>query len=216
MSSKLSLILVSALILAFAMSGCSAVNPSANSAPEKTYKIGIVMYQWTDAQGSAIQRFCSYLQANMNVEFVYESTYYNDDAHVGCVENLISAGCNAIISGYDTNLIAALDTAVAAKVYYAVALDHITEDDLAGSAPGTYFVGGTTQFGGDLAALGETYANAVLATDLAEIGGISFPAWAFSDAPAIYQAFQNKLKGAGKNVYDLGFSSGFTMEEVQA
>lgn len=63
---------------------------------EKTgdpYKIGVVMYQWTDAQGTNIQNFCKYLQENMNVEFEYESTFYDDDAQVSCVENLISSGC---------------------------------------------------------------------------------------------------------------------------
>lgn len=181
-----------------------------------TYKIGVIMYQWTDAQGANIQKFCDYLQANMNVEFVYESTFYDDNAQVSCVENLISAQCDAIISGYDTNLIAALDTASAAGVYYAVALDHITEEDFAGNAPDEFFVGGTQQFGGDLAALGEDYADAVLASDVENIGGVSFPAWAFSDAPAIYTAFQSKLTAEGKTVSDLAFASGFTMEEVQS
>ncbi|MDR2888231.1 MAG: hypothetical protein LBV33_00095 [Lachnospiraceae bacterium] len=182
----------------------------------ETYKIGIIMYQWTDAQGANIQKFCDYLQANMNVEFVYESTFYDDNAQVACVENLISAQCDAIISGYDTNLIAALDTATAAGVYYAVALDHITDEDFAGNAPSEFFVGGTQQFGGDLAALGEDYADAVLATDIDNIGGVSFPDWAFTDAPEIYTAFQSKLTAEGKTVSDLAFSSGFTPEEVQA
>ena len=124
---------------------------------EKTgdpYKIGVVMYQWTDAQGTNIQNFCKYLQENMNVEFEYEFTFYDDDAQVSCVENLISSGCQAIISGYDTNIVAAMSTCADAGVYYVVALDHITEDDFAGTDPGQYFLGGTKQFGGDLAALG--------------------------------------------------------------
>lgn len=184
----------------------------------ETYKVGIVMYQWTDAQGANIQSFCNYLQEHLNVEFVYESTFYDDNAQVSCVENLISTGCKAIISGYDTNLIAAMDTATAAGVYYVVALDHITDEDFAGADPGEFFLGGTKQFGGDLAALGEAYADAVInsAVAVTEIGGVSFPAWAFSDAPEIYTAFQSKLKGAGKNVSDLAFSTGFTADEVKS
>ena len=107
-----------------------------------TYKIGSVMYQWTDAQGTNIQNFCNYLEENMNVEFEYESTFYDDDAQVSCVENLISAGCQAIISGYDTNIVAAMSTCADAGVYYTVALDHITEEDFAGADPGEYFLGG--------------------------------------------------------------------------
>lgn len=45
------------------------------------------MYQWTDAQGTNIQNFCKYLQENMNVEFEYESTFYDDGAQVSCGES---------------------------------------------------------------------------------------------------------------------------------
>lgn len=177
-------------------------------------KIGIVMYQWTDSQGENIQNFCSYLSDHMDVTFEYESTYYDDDAQLSCVENLISKGCDAIISGYDTNIIAALSTCEEAGVYYAVALDQITEEDLSGMTS-EFFVGGTRQFGGDLAALGEEYADAVAESGVTHIGGISFPAWAFSDAPEIYTGFQNKLTAAGIIVDDLTFSSGMTADEVQ-
>ena len=126
----------------------SAAGSAEAANTEKTgdpYKIGVVMYQWTDAQGTNIQNFCKYLQENMNVEFEYESTFYDDDAQVSCVENLISSGCQAIISGYDTNIVAAMSTCADAGVYYVVALDHITEDDFAGTDPGQYFLGGTKQ-----------------------------------------------------------------------
>ncbi|MCR5755513.1 MAG: substrate-binding domain-containing protein [Acetatifactor sp.] len=191
---------------------------SADAAQESTdpYKIGVIMYQWTDSQGVNIQNFCNYLQDNMNVEFQYESTYYDDDAQVSCVENLISAGCDAIISGYDTNIIAAMNTCQDAGVYYAVALDHITEDDFAGADPGSFFLGGTKQFGGDLAALGENYADAVVTAGLDNIGGVSFPVWAFSDAPEIYAGFQSKLQAAGIQVDDLTYSAGFSSDEVQS
>ena len=104
--------------------GTTAVQESAAGSAEaanteKTgdpYKIGVVMYQWTDAQGTNIQNFCKYLQENMNVEFEYESTFYDDDAQVSCVENLISSGCQAIISGYDTNIVAAMSTCADAGV----------------------------------------------------------------------------------------------------
>ena len=185
-----------------------------NEATGDTYKIGIVMYQWTDSQGENIQKFCDYLSKNMNVSFEYESTYYDDDAQLDCVENLISKGCNAIISGYDTNIVAALSTCEEAGVYYAVALDQITEEDLA-RMESKFFVGGTRQFGGDLNALGEEYAEAVADSGVTHIGGISFPAWAFSDAPAIYDGFKNKLSAAGITVDELTFASGMTADDIQ-
>lgn len=182
---------------------------------DDAYKIGIVMYQWTDAQGTNIQNFCNYLEKNLNVTFEYESTFYDDDAQVSCVENLISSGCDAIISGYDTNLVAAMSTCQDAEVYYTVALDHITEEDFAGVAPGEYFLGGTKQFGGDLAALGKEYADAVADSGIKNAGGISFPAWAFSDAPEIYASFQSEFTAKGITVQDLTFTSGMTADEVQ-
>lgn len=181
----------------------------------ETYKIGIVMYQWTDAQGANIQNFCNYLQKNMNVEFEYESTFYDDDAQVSCVENLISSGCKAIISGYDTNIVAAMSTCADAGVYYVVALDHITEDDFAGADPGEYFLGGTKQFGGDLAGLGKEYADAITDSEIQNVGGISFPAWAFTDAPEIYTSFQSELSAKGVTAQDLTFTPGMTSDEVQ-
>lgn len=51
------------------------------------------------------------------------------------MENLISSGCQAIISGYDTNIVAAMSTCADAGVYYVVALDHITEDDSQAQIP---------------------------------------------------------------------------------
>lgn len=199
-----------------AVGGTESTQTADNGASSgETYKIGIVMYQWTDAQGTNIQNFCNYLEENMNVEFEYESTFYDDDAQVSCVENLISAGCKAIISGYDTNIVAAMSTCADAGVYYAVALDHITEDDFAGADPGEYFLGGTKQFGGDLAELGKEYADAVADAGIQNVGGISFPEWAFTDAPEIYASFQSELSAQGITVQDLTFTPGMTSDEVQ-
>lgn len=195
--------------------GTESAQNQEESQTGETYKIGIVMYQWTDAQGTNIQNFCNYLEENMNVKFEYESTFYDDDAQVSCVENLISAGCQAIISGYDTNIVAAMSTCADAGVYYAVALDHITEEDFAGADPGEYFLGGTKQFGGNLADLGKEYAAAVADAGIENVGGISFPEWAFTDAPEIYESFQSELSAQGITVQDLTFTPGMTSDEVQ-
>jgi ABC-type sugar transport system substrate-binding protein len=210
------------LSMIFVMVGCGNGEPDSKDQTPDTqadpYKIGVIMYQWTDAQGSNIQKFCDYLQKNMNVEFVYEATNYNDDAQVSCVENLISAGCDAIISGYDTNLVAAMDTCNAASVYYTVALDYIAPEDFEGSEISAFFLGGTQQFGGDTQALGATYAEAVQAAGVTLVGGCSFPAWAFNEGPQIYEGFTKKMieLNSSATVLDLAYSTGFTPDEVQA
>ena len=115
--------LVSILMAIAMLTTCIFALASCENTAEKV-KIGVVMYGYTDEQGKSTQEYCNYLSENFNVEFVYEKTDYNDDAHVGCVENLISAGCKAVISAYDTSLESSIQTCESAGVYYVLALDY--------------------------------------------------------------------------------------------
>lgn len=203
------LMAVVGVVLCFVMASCAEDN-------SKT-KIGLVMYQWTDTQGKNMQNYCEYLEANFPVEFEYESTYYQDDKHLECVENLISKGCKAIIAGYDTSLESAIATCQDAGVYYIVALDYIAGSDFEGGIPSTeYFLGGTQQFGGDLAALGAAYAKAVIANGCTKIGGVSFPSWGFNEAPEIYAGFKSEIENnSDATVLDLTYATGFDAASIQ-
>lgn len=189
---------------------------SCNQAKDTT-KIGLVMYSWSDVQGTTIQNYCKYLEKNMDVEFVYEATNYQDDLQVSCVENLISAGCEAIISGYDTSIVSALDTCTQAGVYYTLALDYASESDFGTNTPSEYFLGGTQQFGGDLTELGKAYAAAANANGLSSVGGVSFPAWAFTEGPTIYSAFKTELQRLNQSatVDDLTLATGFMQTDIE-
>jgi ABC-type sugar transport system substrate-binding protein len=184
----------------------------------KKVKLGVVMYSFSDIQGTTIKNYCEYLSRNLPVEFAYEETHYQDDLQPTAVENLISAGCNGIISGYNTALTSCLATCEEANVYYAVALDDITKTDFGENAVSPYFVGGTMQFGGDLEALGKAYAASVVHAGLKNIGGVSFPAWAFTDGPAIYNGFKSEVTrlDSTATVQDLEFASGFMQTDVEA
>lgn len=187
---------------------------SCNNSKEEV-KIGVIMYGYTDEQGKSTQEYCKYLEENFNVKFVYEKTDYNDDAHINCVENLISAGCKAIISAYDTSLESAIQTCESAGVYYVLALDYASPAD-AKNVNSKYFLGGTKQFGGDEANLGKTYAEAFLQSGLHNVSGVSFPAFAFVEATPIYEAFKATVTASGDNtVSDLVYSSGFSAADVQ-
>lgn len=191
----------------FAFAGCDTNG-------EKV-KIGVIMYGYTDEQGKCTQEYCAYLEENFNVEFVYEKTDYNDDAHISCVENLISAGCKAIISAYDTSLESAIQTCESAGVYYVLALDFASPSD-AKNVNSKYFLGGTKQFGGDEAALGKAYADVFVKSGLTSVSGVSFPAFAFIEATPIYEAFKAAIAEAGDStVSDLVYSSGFAPADVQ-
>ena len=201
------------LVLVCSLFACVMV-ASCNKEDEKV-KIGLVMYQWTDTQGKNMQNYCNYLEENFNVEFAYESTYYQDDKHLECVENLFSQGCNAIIAGYDTSLESAIDTCSSNGVYYIVALDYIAAADL-GSTKSDHFLGGTQQFGGDLAGLGAAYAKAVIDNDLTSVGGVSFPSWGFNEAPEIYAGFKAAIEAATEaTVADCTYANGFDQTAIQ-
>lgn len=191
----------------------STASQAETKIPKNKLKIGVVMYGYTDEQGKSTKEYCSYLEKNFNVEFAYESTNYNDDAHISCVENLISAGCKAIISAYDTSLESSIQTAQDAGVYYVLALDYASPAD-AKNANSQYFLGGTKQFGGNEAAVGKAYAKAFNAANLKTVSGVSFPPFAFKEAADIYGAFKTDVTAAGHSVADLAFSAGFTQQDV--
>lgn len=203
------------ILLVAAMAIISCLSLTACGKSSEKIKIGVIMYGYTDEQGKSTKEYCDYLTKNFNVEFVYEATNYNDDAHINCVENLISAGCKAIISAYDTSIESSIQTCEDAGVYYVLTLDYASPSD-AGNVNSKYFLGGTKQFGGDEAALGEAYAEAFLASGLKNVSGVSFPAFAFVEATPIYEAFKKKIEAAGDfNVADLVYSSGFMAEDAQ-
>lgn len=206
-------------VLAGALVGCENTNGSGTTGgvSEKRIKIGVVMYSFSDVQGKTIENYCNYLSKNLPLDFAFEATNYQDDQQITAVENLISAGCKGIISGYDTSLVSCLDTAKNAGVYYSLALDYSSATDFKDSPVNEYFVGGTQQFGGDLVALGKTYAKAAVDAGLKDIGGVSFPAWAFVEGPALYNAFKAEVTALDSTAKaeDLVLSAGFMADDVQ-
>jgi ABC-type sugar transport system substrate-binding protein len=211
----LALSVILATSLMFGLVACGEKTPSDPSGafPAEKLKIGVVMYSFNDDQGKTIQDYCSYLTENFNVEFAFEATNYNDDAHVSCVENLLASGCKAIISGYDTGLESAIGTCEDAGAYYILALDYAAPSD-ASNVTSKFFLGGTQQFGGDTAALGEAYAQSLIGSGVKTVSGVSFPPFAFVEAPEIYGAFADALRTDGKTVQELSFASGFMQPDV--
>lgn len=209
---SLAMVVMMFVVGCFGLVGCGGKKEEGKT--DRKVKIGVIMYGYNDDQGKNTKEYCSYLEENFNVEFVYEATDYNDDAHINCLENLISTGCDAVISAYDTSLESSIQTCESAGVYYVLALDHASPSD-ANNVDSEYFIGGTTQFGGDEAALGETYAQALLQTEYTNVSGVSFPEFAFVEAPAIYASFKAVAEAGDKKVSDLVFASGFSAADVQ-
>lgn len=58
------LIIVLVVSLAVTVAACNNSNKT---------KIGVMLYNFTDIQGTEIKSYCEYLEKNFDVEFVYEA-----------------------------------------------------------------------------------------------------------------------------------------------
>lgn len=199
------------------MAGCGASkNTSGN---QKSVKIGVILYNYTDIQGKEIKNYCdNYLAKNFPVKFVYQTATANDNnAHLAAVDALISQGVNGIISGYDTVIGAAMEKCDKAKVYYGVLLGEAKDEaqkdgkynkfgnwgtaDQSNLYYSDYFLGGIYQFGADHGVeLGRTYGKAVVNSGAKTVGAISFPVFAFTDSITITQGFSEEIKKAGLTI----------------
>lgn len=210
MKKFVSMILVVALAAALAV-GLSACGAGSN---KETSKIGVLLYNFTDIQGKEIQSYCSYLKDNFPVEFVYRAVGSNDEDHISGLQDLLSQGCKAVISGYDTALSKSISMCQDAGCYYVVALGEVSALEFpppdyqptpVEGIDSKFFLGGTTQFGGNPAVVGESYAEKAAEAGLKHIGAITFPTFAFAEGQIIYEAFKAKLAqlDPSAEVYDL-------------
>lgn len=210
------------LIVVLAMSlivGCGSKENSGENGKVKNVKIGVILYNYTDIQGKEIKNYCdNYLAKEFPVSFEYQTASSGDnEAHLQAVDSLISTGCDAIMSGYDTVVGESMEKCDSAKVYYGIlfgeAKDEADKDgkyneygnwgttDQSNLYYSDYFLGGIYQFGADHGeALGEKYGQAVVDAGMKNVGAISFPSYAFSDAITICQGFSKVLEANGVNI----------------
>lgn len=221
----LTVAMASGLLAGCGSSGSSSSNGNVSGTTEtkstkgenvKDVKIGVILYNYTDIQGKEIKNYCdNYLAKNFPVKFEYQTAPSgNNDAHLQAVDSLISTGCNAIMSGYDTVIGESMEKCDSAGVYYGILLGEAKDEaDKDGKYNqygnwGTnaqsnlyysdYFLGGIYQFGADHGlALGKTYGEAVAKAGVTKVGAISFPAYAFSDGLTICKGFTDALTAAG-------------------
>ncbi len=226
-------LLIMILALSTLFTGCSS-NGSGSKDPQtgnettdntsdnddvKKVKIGVILYNYTDIQGKEIKNYCdNYLAKEFPVTFEYQTATSGDDsAHIAAVDSLISTGCNAIMTGYDTLIGESMEKCEEAGVYYGILFGEAKNEsnkdgkynewgnwgnqeqsDLYYS---DYFLGGLYQFGADAGyELGKTYGEAVVNAGVKKVGAISFPAYAFSDAITICQGFTEVLTAAGVEI----------------
>ncbi len=187
-------VLVGAMLVGVgAMVGCG------NSAQ---YKIGILLYNFTDVQGQQIQSYAEYLEENFDVSFTYVSVGQDDDSHIQGLESCINQGCNAVFSGYNTAIDKCVEMCESAGVYYGLLLADTATSSISETAlESKYFLGGVKQFSGDPSIAGEQFAEVLNNTEYTKIAGISFPPFAFIDGNTLWNAMVDGLD-EGKVICD--------------
>lgn len=189
------IVAIACFVSVLAIAGCS------NNAK---YKIGVLLYNFTDIQGKQIKEYGDYLEKDFDVDFVYVSVGADDDAHIQGLESCLNQGCNAIFSGYNTAIDTCIEKCAAAGVYYGLILgDTQTTTIASDKLQSKYYLGGVKQFGGNPAAAGTIFANVVNNTEYTKIAGISFPPFAFVDGNALFNQFKTDLN-TSKTVYSAG------------
>lgn len=183
------------LISVLAVTGCTKT---------AKYKIGVLLYNFTDIQGKQIKDYGDYLEKDFDVEFVYVAVGSDDDSHIQGLESCLNQGCNAIFSGYNTAIDTCIEKCEAAGVYYGLILaDTQTTTIAPEKLQSKYYLGGVKQFSGNPAAVGTLFANVVNNTNYTKIAGISFPPFAFVDGNALFNKFTEDLND-DKTVYSAG------------
>lgn len=189
------IVAIACFVTMFAFAGCGS---------DAKYKIGVLLYNFTDIQGKQIKEYGEYLEKDFDVEFVYVSVGSDDDSHIQGLESCLNQGCNAIFSGYNTAIDTCIEKCESAGVYYGLILgDTQTTEIKAEKLKSKYYLGGVKQFGGNPAAAGEIFADVINGTSLTKIAGISFPPFAFIDGTTLWNKMVEDLDDS-KVVYNAG------------
>ncbi|MFV0414633.1 MAG: sugar ABC transporter substrate-binding protein [Oscillospiraceae bacterium] len=117
--------------------------PSATELP--SYKIGVLLWGYTDVLGASVKRNLEYVGKEFNCEMVFaEGGTGGAEAYVSATENLIQAGCDGIVSL--TAYAGQIEACDKAGVYLGIMLNEIADDQTRQQAAASdYFVGMVTE-----------------------------------------------------------------------
>lgn len=135
MKKKLLAALLTSALAATAIVGCGgASNQSSNSGSTQggststsdsvlgngdKVKLGVEVYDTTDEQFLAMQKYFDYLASTYdNLEFVYSESLADADAELSFIDSCATQGCNGIIGYYNIAEEAAIDECISQGMYY--------------------------------------------------------------------------------------------------
>jgi ABC-type sugar transport system substrate-binding protein len=138
----LSLVLMVSMFTGFSSASSKVTYPAAAKLPR--YKMGVLLWGYTDVLGASVKKNLQYIGKQFNVEMVFAEGGMNNEAYITATENLIQSGCKGIISL--TAFAGQIAACEKAHVYFGVMLNEIADDKTRKQAAASkYFVGMVTE-----------------------------------------------------------------------
>lgn len=139
------LILTAMLLLVLPVLGACGNNASEESESEgdgQKTSIGVLIYDPSDSQVLAFQKYYKdYIAKNYNVEFKFSDAISTAEEEKSAIENFASQNCKAVIALTQSDMVAAINEAAKAKMYYIVGVGTMTDEQYEETKDNEYFLG---------------------------------------------------------------------------
>lgn len=202
-----SMVLVIVLSISI-FAGCGkkteGASSEANGIEMKAHKIGVALYTDAGKGVVAIKAFLEGIDDTLNVQFQYTTLSAFDEAtNKTKIQELISAGCEGIITTVDMGTPAILEECKKANVYLAgylcdfnnsfyTAHDAVFLND--------HFLGAVADGLIDQSVYGEKVAQSVIDQGLKNVGIMIFPDFAFPNQTVVAKVFTDKINAHNATV----------------
>lgn len=119
--------------------------------PEQHYKVGVIVYDNTDLQQQAINKyFTEYLGPAFNVEFIISDAIQDSNGEISFLENCASKGAKGIIAFYNvTDPKIIYDKCKELGMYYILGASNPSPAELEAASGNPFYVGGIGSASGD-------------------------------------------------------------------
>lgn len=135
-------LLVTLMIMALMLTGCSSKGDEGAEDKPQTIKIGVLVSDATTAEALAFRNYyTNYIQKEYNVEFIYSDELVDAAGEMTAIENFITNNCKGVISFSSFDRAAQIEKSNSAQVYYAVATGTLTEEEYETYKSYEYYVG---------------------------------------------------------------------------
>lgn len=221
--------LLLASLMTFGLVGCKSTDTASNTNAgntstgtetkkvekygKETIKIGFINYDPTAAQFIQMQKYFKYLQAYVNVEFIYSEAIKSAEEELAFIESAASAGAKAIYGYYNVSGKKAIQKTIdLGMYYYGKAEDN---DAYTTFKNNKYYLGGVNSGGSDYAS-GYAMAKGLIDSGAKKLilasGGKAFGVPIFVERVKGIQAALDEANKAGKDVKIVKEINGFPDE----